>query len=206
MRLELANEERPEALRKRATPFSLTASRAVRRFGRWLRVCSSGPIQIGLGAPSLPTVRARLLLDLRQAHCWFQIRVIFQSLSRLVTQFVAGFSLTSVEGFWADPDWAGCTITRKNTDLMVARLRTHALLTSSAKLIATALSPCEDDFDLRLRSHNAAASGISQRRHCGQIPHLETPSSDADGSNNQFVFFSSLDNRLHEDLLVPIEW
>jgi hypothetical protein len=101
---------------------------------------------------------------------------------------------------YSDTDWAGCPLTRRSTSCFVAKLGQHTTVTGSTTQIPIALSSGEaefyggvraasrliglgsllcdfgfDSFDKRLFTDSTAALGIMQRRGCGKVRHLETP-------------------------------
>ena len=98
-----------------------------------------------------------------------------------------------------DTDWAGCKLTRRSTSAVVVLAGQHCVLTASTTQIPIALSSGEAEFygvtraasraiglvalyndfgvtvDARVATDSSAALGIAQRRGCGKVRHLETP-------------------------------
>ena len=100
---------------------------------------------------------------------------------------------------YSDTDWAGCPISRRSTSAIVCKHGLHCLLTASTTQIPISLSSGEAEFygvvraasrgiglqqlfrslglekDVKIWSDSSAAIGVAQRRGCGKIRHLETP-------------------------------
>ena len=98
-----------------------------------------------------------------------------------------------------DTDWAGCKLTRRSTSAVVVLAGQHCVLTASTTQIPIVLSSGEAEFygvtraasraiglvalyndfgvtvDARVATDSSAALGIAQRRGCGKVRHLETP-------------------------------
>ena len=100
---------------------------------------------------------------------------------------------------YSDTDWAGRPISRRSTSAIVRKHGLHCLLTASTTQIPISLSLGEAEFygavraasrgiglqqlfgslglekDVKIWSDSSAAIGVAQRRGCGKIRHLETP-------------------------------
>ncbi|CAK0876009.1 unnamed protein product [Prorocentrum cordatum] len=100
---------------------------------------------------------------------------------------------------YSDTDWAGCPITRRSTSSVVTKYGQHLIVTASTTQIPISMSSGEAEFygcvraasraigmqslchglgreaSLRIWSDSAAALGIMQRRGCGKVRRLETP-------------------------------
>ncbi|CAK0851548.1 unnamed protein product, partial [Prorocentrum cordatum] len=105
----------------------------------------------------------------------------------------------TVMDIYSDTDWAGCPITRRSTSSVVIKHGQHLIVTASTTQIPISMSSGEAEFygcvraasraigmqslcqglgrdaSLRIWSDSAAALGIMQRRGCGKVRHLETP-------------------------------
>ncbi|CAK0860738.1 unnamed protein product, partial [Prorocentrum cordatum] len=105
----------------------------------------------------------------------------------------------AVMDIYSDTDWAGCPITRRSTSSVVIKHGQHLIVTASTTQIPISMSSGEAEFygcvravsraigmqslcqglgrdvSLRIWSDSAAALGIMQRRGCGKVRHLETP-------------------------------
>ncbi|CAK0830057.1 unnamed protein product [Prorocentrum cordatum] len=105
----------------------------------------------------------------------------------------------TVMDIYSDTGWAGCPITRRSTSSVVIKHGQHLIVTASTTQIPISMSSGEAEFygcvraasraigmqslcqglgrdvSLRIWSDSAAALGIMQRRGCGKVRHLETP-------------------------------
>ncbi|CAK0865359.1 unnamed protein product, partial [Prorocentrum cordatum] len=105
----------------------------------------------------------------------------------------------TVIDIYSDTDWAGCPITRRSTSSVVIKHGQHLIVTASTTQIPISMSLGESEFygcvraasraigmqslcqglgrevSLRIWGDSAAALGIMQRRVCGEVRHLETP-------------------------------
>ncbi|CAK0903034.1 unnamed protein product, partial [Prorocentrum cordatum] len=105
----------------------------------------------------------------------------------------------AVLDIYSDTDWAGCPITRRSASSVVVEHGQHLIVAASTTRISMSMSSGEAEFDgcmraagraigmqslcqglgreagLRIWSDSAAALGIMQRRGCGKVRRLETP-------------------------------